>query len=201
MAGNNAGNVIIPGHGQVLISKTDEAEPFDPAGVVIGDPKTWPAEWIALGHTSRENTIEFERDGGEEEVLGSWEEDAIESNVSEAEVTSFKVASLEMSKEIYQLMFGAGGEWNETLQAIEHDEAQSTIKSVMVIAAHGGKRWARYIRKSSLIAGDESSIETDNFMEANIKGTVLSPGNGRKKQMRFVTRPFNKDAAPLNEVA
>lgn len=193
---NKSSDVVVPGHGAIFVSVAESAEPFNPEGVIIGDPKTWPKEWQALGHTSRENLWKFTREGGEPKAIGSFEEDAVESIVEDPEINGFECALLEISQEKMELAYGEG-EWNDDLKIFEYDEAQPTTKSVQIVFVQGAKKRAGwYGRRCEIKAGSAPELNTSYFFETPLKGTVMSPGDGKRKQGWLATRPYKK--AELN---
>ena len=72
----DAGKTIIPFRGNVLTAPVDTPS-FDISSFVIGDDKTYP-DWLTTGHTSRENSVALEKDGGDAEQKGSWEDEGLD---------------------------------------------------------------------------------------------------------------------------
>lgn len=181
-------NIIVPGHGNVLVSTDKTAEPFDPAGFNIFDSSSYGPGWRSIGYTSKDDTIEFDKDGGDATSLDTWEEDGVDT-AYESVLWSFVVRALSMNRETFELAFG-GGAWDETLKGYGVGDVSPTEKSVMIIFAHGGKRAGVYIRRCKLQAGDAPEVDAEQFFEIEIKGDVLASDSEKyKKMFWFAARP------------
>lgn len=174
-------STIIPGHGNVLISKEATAEPFDIAQFDIKDETTYGTGWESIGYTSKENTIEFDKDGGDASSVDTWEEDGVDTSY-EAVLWSFVVRALSMNRKTFELAFG-GGEWDEDLQGYAMGDITPIEKSVLIIFAHAGKRFGIYVRRAKLSAGDAPSVDPEQFFEIEIKGDVLTSDSVKYKKV------------------
>lgn len=181
-------STIIPGHGNVLISKQATAEPFDIEKFNINNPASYGSDWQSLGYTSKENTVEFDKDGGDAKSVDTWEEDGVDTSY-EAVLWSFVVRALSMNQKTFEMAFG-GGAWDETLKGYGMGDITPIEKSVMIIFAHAGKRAGVYIRRAKLAAGDAPKVDAEQFFEIEIKGSVLASDSSKyKKIFWFAARP------------
>ncbi|WP_269929103.1 hypothetical protein [Kocuria massiliensis] len=184
-------SVVIPGHGNVLVSTGDTAEPFDIGQFQIGDESTYGEGWMSLGYTSKENTIEFDKDGGDATSVDAWEEDGLDTSY-ESTLWSFVVRALSMSKDVFELAFN-GGAWDDELDGYAMGDVTPIEKSVMIIFAHAGKRAGIYIRRAKLASGEAPSIDVEQFFEIEIKGDVLASDSAKyKKIFWYKARPETK---------
>lgn len=189
-ANYDANKLVVPGHGTVLVSIGEVADPFDIESFVLGDDTSYPSDqWMPFALTSKENTFAFTKDGGDETVLGVWEFDAVDSS-TESATSGFTVNAASMQKSVWDLAYG-GGKYDETLKGYAEHENVPVTKSAMVIFAHGGKRAGAYMRKTKVTAGDAPEVAPDNFFETQIKGTILTPENMTwGKRFWFDARPY-----------
>lgn len=185
--------LIIPGHGNVLVSTATVAEPFDVEKFVIGDSATYGTGWQSIGYTSKEDAVALNKDGGDATLVDTWEEDGTDATY-EAIQWSFTVNSLSMSKSMYDLAFG-GGAYDATLKGYGMGDIEPVEKSVMIIFAHNGKRAGLYIRRAKLSVGDAPSIDTEKYFSVQIKGDVLASDSAKfKKIFWFDARPYKAAA-------
>lgn len=202
----DSGKVIIPGNGNILHAEPDTL-PFDPAQFVIGDPSTYGTGWNSFGHTSRENPPEFEKDGGDAEQKGSWEQDALDV-AYEAVSWSFVANALEMSKETYELIIPEG-EWVDELGGYYDVYGDGKAeRALFFIFVQGTKRAGWYFPRVSLGMGDAPSVDVEEFFETQASGQCLSSqtlttASGRPvKQRWFPVRPFRAlEVAPVTPAA
>ncbi|WHS51386.1 hypothetical protein QM007_05350 [Rothia sp. SD9660Na] len=189
-ANYDADKLVVPGHGTVLVSVTDKADPFDIESFVLGDDTSYPKDqWMPFALTSKENTFAFTKDGGDETVLDVWEFDSMDSS-TESATNGFTVNAASMQKSVWDLAYG-GGKYDEELKGYAEHETVPVEKSVMVIFAHGGKRAGAYMRKVKITAGDAPDISPDNFFETQLKGTILTPDVMTwGKRFWFDARPY-----------
>lgn len=166
--------LMIPGHGTVLVSVGEKADPFDPKNFVIGDDTTYKkSDWMQFGLTSKENTIEFSKDGGDTTAVDTWEFDGVD--ITKDPITwSFNIGSLSMQKAAWELAYG-GGKYVDALKAYAMSDVVPVQKSVMIIFAHNGKRAGAYIRSARLSVGDAPSVDTEKFFETQLSGSVIQP--------------------------
>lgn len=177
-------SLIIPGHGNVLVSTEATAEPFDVAKFDITDKASYGAGWTSLGYTSKEDTIEFDKDGGDATSVDTWEEDGVDTTY-EAVLWSFVVRALSMQKSTFDLAFG-GGTWLEDIKGYAMGDITPVEKSVMIIFAHAGKRAGIYIRRAKLSAGDAPSVDPEQFFTIEIKGDVLASDSDKYKKITWL---------------
>lgn len=186
--------LVVPGHGTVLISTGASAEPFDITGFNIKDKSTYGDGWESCGYTSKDDTVEFSKDGGDVTSIDTWEEDGLDTTY-EAITWSFLVRALSMQKKTFDLAFG-GGAYDETLGGYGMGDITPVEKSVMIIFAHNGKRGGVYIRRAKLSVGDAPSVDTEQFFEIEIKGDVLASDSDKyKKIFWYAARPYDAKKA------
>lgn len=185
----DAGKTIIPFRGNVLLADTD-TPPINITNFVIGDESTYTG-WLSVGHTSRENTVALEKDGGDAEQKGSWEDEGLDA-VYEPTAWSATVNALQMAKETFELAF-PGGEWDEEDQAYDVGNIGTVEKAVQVIFAPGDKRAGFYMPRGQITLGDAPELDVEEFFELQLRIQALSSQKTRRRFRWFATRPY----APL----
>ncbi|WP_312964330.1 hypothetical protein [Kocuria rhizophila] len=190
----DAGKTIIPFRGNVLVAPVDTA-PIDISSFVIGDDKTYTG-WQSLGHTSRENSVALEKDGGDAEQKGSWEDEGLDA-VYEPTAWSSTVNALQMDQETFELAF-PGGEWDEATQSYDVGNIGTVERAVQVIFAPGDKRAGFYMPRGQITLGDAPELDVEEFFELQLRIQALSSQTTRKRFRWFATRPY-KALAPVSQ--
>lgn len=187
----NAGTTIIPGHGNVLTAPVD-TKPIDIASFVIGDDKTYTG-WDSLGHTSRENSVALEKDGGDAEQKGSWEDEGLDA-VYESTAWSMTVNALQMDQATFELAF-PGGVWDAETQSYDVGAIGTVERAVLVIFAQGNKRAGFYMPRGQITLGDAPELDVEEFFELQLRIQMLSSQTTNKRLRWFATRPYKALAA------
>lgn len=101
--GVNANAMIVPGNGTLFHAPAETALPANPltAFSLTGAP---PTGWTNLGHTSRENTVAFSREGGEPTSMGTWLMDAT-STIYSAVAWSMSIPALQFDQDVLDFAF------------------------------------------------------------------------------------------------
>lgn len=188
----DATSTILPGRGAVFHAPVDTPA-FDLDALVLTDPATFATPWESLGHTSRENTVAFSKDGGEATQVGSWEDEALRSTYSSTS-WSLTVNALQVDQTTLELAFG-GGTWDATNEA--YDVAGSTAaqeKALFVVMFDGTNRAGFYLPNTTVTLGDAPEIDVENFFEIQLSAQILnSPTTGNRFRI-YKPRPYT--AAP-----
>lgn len=179
--GFNPDATIIPGKGTVLVADPDTAVPTNYETL---DPLTLPTGgvgWQALGHTSRENTVSMNKEGGEASQSGSWWEQALDSSY-EATTWGINVASLQVDALTLGLAFGGG-----TLDTAKGSYLVKDIvpqrKALFILMVGGNRRMGIYIPNTTVSVGDAPEIAIDTFFEISLSASILnSPTTGARFQ-------------------
>lgn len=172
----DADQTIIPGRGFILTAAVDTPTPSLDA-LDINDSATYTG-WTALGHTSRENTVGFSKEGGEATQRGSWEDEALDTT-STPVTYGVTINSLQVSNGTLSLAFG-GGTYNATTRRFSVPGSTSKVKRAVYIVMFGGsKRAAWYLPQVDITLGDAPEVDVENFFEIQLSGTLLnSPATG-----------------------
>lgn len=155
--------VYIPGTGHLYIAP---AETVKPASL------TAPATpWEELGHTSREDGLTITRDGGDSEVIGTWQNPSLRER---RDPTSFALTAIlqQVDNTTLGLYFGGGddsapGEYGIAVAG------STTEKALFVRIVDGAHEVALYVPKVSIAAEDDIEMDVEGFVSLPIRCTVL----------------------------
>lgn len=155
--------VIIPGTGQVYTA---------PAATSIPGSLTAPASpWENLGHTSRDDGLTITRDGGDSEVLGTWQNASLRER---RDPTTFAITMHlhQVDNSALEMYFGTGD--ITTANQFGVTTAVGTIeRAVYVRIIDGDNEVGLYLPKVSISSDDDVEIDAENFLSFPCRMTVL----------------------------
>lgn len=155
--------VYIPGTGRVYIAPSGTARPTDlaaPAG-----------PWDELGHTSREDGLTITRDGGDSEVIGTWQNPSLRER---RDPTTFAITMYlqQVDDTSLRMYFGGGDDTVEGEFGIPNI-IETTEQAVFVRIIDGANEIALYVPKVSIAAEDDIELDVEGFMSLPVRMTVL----------------------------
>lgn len=156
--------VLIPGTGHIYLAPTGTPAP--------PDPNTVPSSpWLDVGHTSREDGLTISRDGGDSEVLGTWQNANLRDR---REPTTWAVGFRlhQVDGEALRLFFGGGEIIDGRYAAPANPIAQE--HALYVVMVDGTNRVGIYFPKTSVLADDDVEVDVENFLALPVRATVLS---------------------------
>lgn len=178
--GFNPAATIIPGKGTVLVADPDTAAPENYETL---DPRTLAggSGWQALGHTSRENSVAMNKEGGEATQSGSWWEEALDSSYA-ATTWGLTVNSLQVDALTLGLAFG-GGTLDTSAGSYLVKDIVPQAKALYILMIGGNRRMGIYVPNTTISIGDAPEIPTDTFFEISLSASILnSPTSGARFQ-------------------
>lgn len=162
MAANDSA-VFIPGTGFMYIAPVSTVAPADPTA-----PTT---PWVDLGHTSRDNGLGIGREGGDSEVLGSWQNPNLRER---RDPISYYVTInlLQFDNANLALFFGGGditaaGVFGVPLNPAAQEHA------LFVRIVDGANDLGLYIPKVSIAPEDDMEVDVESFLEMPVRATIL----------------------------
>lgn len=163
---------IIPGQGWVYIADPDTPVP-DLSKFVPSDPTTVTG-FESLGHTSADNTIALEKEGGEVTVRNSWDTPGLRSELSAVNWAAI-VNALDFNQGTLALAF-PNGEWDEETKSFGFGgNTGSSKKAVLIIMKDTVNGYAAiYFPNGSISIGEAPSIAIDAFFEIQLRVTALA---------------------------
>lgn len=156
--------VIVPGVGHFYIAATSATKPTGTA--VPSSP------WAEIGHTSFEDPLTIEREGGDSNVLSSWQASALRTRL-DAVVYKLKFSLLQHDFTAFKLYYG-GGTLNATTDEFEVPKIPSPqTHSLFVRVVDGSAVWARYFGTVEIIGSDDEEMDPENLLGLPVTATVL----------------------------
>jgi hypothetical protein len=155
--------VIIPGTGQVYIA---------PGATAIPASLTAPAApWENLGHTSRDDGLTITRDGGDSEVLGTWQNPSLRER---RDPTTFAITMHlhQVDNNVLELYFGTG-DVSVADQFGVTSATGTTEKALYVRMIDGTNEVGLYVPKVSIASDDDVEVDPEGFLSFPVRMTVL----------------------------
>lgn len=163
MATNSAA-VIVPGEGHFYIAATSATKPTG-----TGVPAS---PWVEVGHTSYEDPMTVEREGGEVTVLPSWQSSAVRTRYSP--VTYSVAFSLLEHDDLALKLYYGGGAVNATTDEFEVPKiAVAQQHSLFIRIVDGANVWARYFGTVDILGSDSEEADPENMMGLPVSATIL----------------------------
>lgn len=155
--------VLIPGTGSVWHAP---AETVIPANLV-----TPGAPWENLGHTSREDGLTITRDGGDSEVIGTWQNPSLRER---KDPTNFAITCFlhQIDNDVLEMYFGPGDV--DTADQFGVTSAVATIERALYVRIVDGANTASlYVPRVSITSEDDVEIDVEGFLAFPVRMTVL----------------------------
>lgn len=169
MAAPDSGNVIIPGRGAIFVAPVGTAFP----NYKTLTPSNVSGDWRCIGHTSVENGVALNKDGGDATTYDSWWDVAIESTYA-ATNWSVNANALEMTRDNFDLAFnGEADTESDTGGYKVPSDIQANQVAMFVLAVQGTKRMGLGLYKVSLTLGDAPEFDREALFELPLSGTIL----------------------------
>lgn len=189
----DANATILPGRGAVFLAPVDTTA-FNLDSLDIHDASTY-GTWTPLGHTSRENTVAFAKDGGEATQRGSWEDEALRATYSTVQ-WSLTVNALQVDNSVLSLAFGGGTYDSVTKKFSVPGTSAAQSRAMFVVLMDGTKRAGFYLPNTEITLGDAPEIDVENFFEIQLSAQILnSPTTGTRFDI-YEPREYVEPVAP-----
>lgn len=161
---------IVPGHGTLFVADVNTPVPANPltAFTLTGTP---PTGWVNLGHTSKDNTAAFTRDGGDKTVLPSWLADGV-FTIYAATNWGLTINSIQIDELSLDLAFG--GSFDTDGGYIIPASNDGVEKALFLLATDGTGALGFYQPNTSVALGDAPSIKTDGFFELPLAASIMA---------------------------
>lgn len=179
--------LIVPGHGTLFLADVNTPVPEDPltAFTLTGTP---PTGWENIGHTSKDNTAAFNRDGGDATSLDSWLEDSVETIYASTN-WALGFNPIQVDKNTLDLAFGG---WFDTDNGYVIPSTQDgQDKALFLLATDATGALGFYIPDTNVNIGDAPTIDTSKFFEIPLSAaihaadaSVIPPSNGKSGLMK-----------------
>jgi hypothetical protein len=130
--------------------------------------------YTEIGHTSPDNPLQMNRDGGDVTTLGSWQQDNVDQSTAAVNwAMAFSLLQYDItSMKLYHgsnAIVGADGSVQSNLAGPSPTEAAEFL-----IVKNGAKAQARHYPRVSIIAADGESFDTSKLAEMPVQASILS---------------------------
>lgn len=165
-------SLVIPAHGTVFFAPANTEPPTNPLGPagfkLLSDG---PAPWKNLGHTSKQNTIAFNKEGGERESLDTFLADAV--RVSTGSVSwGFTASALQFDNDNLDLAFN--GDFNPATGGYRVTTPAPLNVAIFLYFRDSTGALGFWLPNTEITLGDAPSVDTANFFELPLSGSILA---------------------------
>lgn len=177
----DATKLVIPGHGAVFHAPVNTKPPTNPltAFSLSADNVSNGAEpavqWKNLGHTSKQNTIAFTKEGGERETLDTFLADAVRTTTSSTS-WGLNVAALQFDADNLDLAFN--GDFDETTGGYTVASPAPVQSALFLFFQDTTGSIGFWLPNTEISLGDAPSVDTAQFLELPLTGSILTAANG-----------------------
>lgn len=161
---------IVPGHGTYFTADLAATFPPNPltAFTLTGAP---PTGWTNLGHTSKDNTAAFKRDGGDKNSLDSWLQDGVVVTYDSV-AWSLQVNSLQLDQTNLDLAFNGVNDVDGGY--IVPASLTGVSKQGFLLATDGTGSLGFWMPNTNVTLGDDPSIDPTKFFELPLGVSILA---------------------------
>ncbi|MCK2242320.1 MULTISPECIES: hypothetical protein [unclassified Crossiella] len=146
--------------------------PAPTLAMVKAAPATAPAGWDDLGHSSTEEDIEFDTDGGDSEVKGSRQVRNLRE-ITEATVDFLSVNSIQLTNDTLTLFYGPGGDTSKPGQYDAPSAFGTAERGVLLVFLDGAKRAGLWWPRTSIRRNGGIGAAADDFLRFPLRFTRL----------------------------
>lgn len=166
----DATTLVIPGHGTVFHAPVNTAPPANPLEAF--DLQTdGPSPWTNLGHTSKQNTIAFTKEGGEKESIDTFLADAVRTTSSSV-TWGVTVAALQFDADTLDLAFN--GEFDPATGGYTVATPAPLSAALFLYFQDTTGSVGFWIPNTEVSLGDAPSVDTAQFLELPLAISILS---------------------------
>lgn len=155
--------VVVPGAGHVYVAPVGT-----PAPTTMDIPES---PWRDLGHTSIEDGLTITHDGGDSDVLGTWQNAALRER-RDPVVFAITLHLLQISNDTLSLYFGGGDASTAGVFSVNLIP-QPQEMAVFIRIEDGNQHWPIYIPKTSIGSDDDVEVDVEELLAFPIRMTIL----------------------------
>lgn len=145
-----------------------------PSAVDTFTPAAGFPSWNNIGHTSREDLPEFGFDGGESEVRGSWQNEALKSVTTEAAVDYVNFTLHQFDEDALTLYYGVPNSSSTTgVFGVAGASTAATERALLIIVVDGPTSIGFYAPKAAIRREEAIALATDEFSALPLRATFL----------------------------
>lgn len=173
----DATKLVIPGHGAVFHAPKNTLPPtaglpaFSLTANTVMNNDTVPVAWKNLGHTSKQNTIAFTKEGGERETIDTFLADAVRTSTSSTS-WGINVAALQFDQDTLDLAFN--GDFDATTGGYTVAGSASVETALFLYFQDNTGSIGFWLPNTEMSLGDAPSVDTAQFLELPLTASILS---------------------------
>lgn len=169
----DATKLVIPGHGTVFHAPVNTAPPADPLNASTGFnlQSDGPSPWLNLGHTSKQNTIAFTKEGGERETIDTFLADAVRESVGSVS-WGVTVAALQFDADNLDMAFN--GEFDEETGGYTVASPAPIEAALFLYFQDTTGSLGFWLPNTTVALGDAPSVDTTQFFELPLAVSILA---------------------------
>jgi hypothetical protein len=155
--------VLIPGTGHIYLA---------PSGTATPASLTAPAApWEELGHTSRDDGLTITRDGGDSNILGTWQNPTLRDR-RDPVTFAITLTAHQVDNTVLGLYFGGGDATVANTFGVT-STVGTTERAMFVRIIDGTNEVGLYLPKVSVGSDDDMSLDAEGFISFPLRATVL----------------------------
>lgn len=161
---------LVIGAGNYFLAPVDTAAPADLTSI--------SSPWVNVGHTSIEDIMAFESDGGEPTILGTLQNSALRTSYSKR-TESWNIILQQFDVDSLKLYFGSNatvtvdGKWLHV-----PDSPAPTTQAFLAVFVDGNTIFAIYAAKADILRGDDLELpDTESLAGLPIRVTPVKSGS------------------------
>lgn len=137
-----------------------------------------PNGWGNVGHTSRDEMPEFGFDGGEKELKGTWQNQALREVASGDAAADFVTMQLnQFDSTGLGLYYGPNKSTTPGVFEVQSSVVPTNEKALLVVIVDGDLNLGFHAHKTSVRREEAVSLPSDEFAALPIRWTFLKHGN------------------------
>lgn len=163
--------LVIPGHATVFHAPVNTAAPANPLEAFSLTADSVATGWVNLGHTSKENTVSFGREGGEATSINTYLADAVRTVYSSVAWT-LNIPALQFDQDVLDLAFN--GDFDTDNGYIIPGASSATASALFLLFEDSSGKLGFYIPNTTVTLGDVPSFSPDAFTELPLAASIQS---------------------------
>lgn len=137
-------------------------------------PKDPPSDWENMGHTSRDDLPSWGHDGGDPEVMGTWQKRNFRSVVTEAATEELTINVHQLTADNLEMFFGRGDGGDEPGEySADAEDGQNPEYALLIVIVDGKRKAAFWSPRCSFTRDGDLELDAEEFLTLPIKATLL----------------------------
>lgn len=163
--------LVIPGHATVFHAAPNTLLPANPLDVFELAEDTPVTGWKNLGHTSKENTVSFSREGGDKTSLDTYLADAVRTVYSSV-AWGLTIPALQFDQDVLDLAFN--GDFDTDDGYIIPGSSDPIDAALFLLFQDGTGKLGFYVPNTVVNLGDVPAFDPEAFTELPLAAAIQS---------------------------